>query len=345
MGIRHYDYSLKHNQWAYYPLEQARALLATGMSVVEVGRALRVSTGTMIGGMGGTLMADYERSGRQVFEVAPAMAAMFAMTELNGIDEADVRLPYSTFWLDVASAGWKAWGGERTQWHPLQGAYISGNRNPDGTLSLIVMVWGSANEASMGRLDDAILWGYLLLRSGDNIEDKLIAMFAGGGPFHSEALKRDRMDSPHAEEQHLIMRQVMRVAINMSLYLASEDPDVTRVVAPEIAELEAKLTRVKSPSKRKVVERLLEQKRRGPRVTLVGARSESRLRAALEQGNRAGPRAHWVRGHWRSYRVGRGRTELRRKWIQPFVRGGEEGEAPETRTYRVRGPGDPPPEA
>lgn len=36
-------------------------------------------------------------------------------------------------------------------------------------------------------------------------------------------------------------------------------------------------------------------------------------------GSHASPRVHWRRGHWRGQRIGEGRTEIKRVWIEPLM--------------------------
>ena len=42
---------------------------------------------------------------------------------------------------------------------------------------------------------------------------------------------------------------------------------------------------------------------------------------------------HWVRGHWHTYRVGKGRTGKVLKWVQPHQRGTKEKDPGESREY------------
>ena len=44
---------------------------------------------------------------------------------------------------------------------------------------------------------------------------------------------------------------------------------------------------------------------------------------------------HWVRGHWHTYRVGKGRTEAVLKWVQPYEKGSKERTENESREYKM----------
>jgi hypothetical protein len=263
------------------------------------------------------------------------MGAMLARTELNGIPVDDIRMPYKAFWIDLADLDWPIWGGEVTQNHRVEGMYVVSRRDRDGYGFVWLLIWGGPNEKSTGKLDDAISWATLKLAPGLDAEAAVTELV-------STPLRLDQTSPEfsgaveHLDRERNLTRQAFRVAFNLALYLASDDADIEVLPTPGEAELREKLERVKSPGKRKVLERQLAAKRKQPRITLVGPRIERALLETVNAGDREGPRAHWVRGHWRTYRVGAGRSQQVRRWIKPFLRGAGEVEFDQPREYRIR---------
>jgi hypothetical protein len=338
MGILHHDYVIRHQPL----MGQARDFAAQGLLATEDPTDVLKRMAAMGGGeiaylasLGAVAMGDYYLQGQQVFRLGKGMGAMLARTELNGVPVDDIQLPYKAFWVDLAELNWPIWGGELTKDHRVEGMYVVTRRDRSGHGFIWLLIWGGPNERSTDKLDDAISWATLTLRPGLDAEAAVTELV-------SSPLRLDQTGSvaatavEHLDRERTLTRQAFRVAFNLALYLASPDADVEVLPTPGEQELRDKLERVKSPSKRKVLERQLSQKRKQARITLVGPRIERTLAATVEQGDREGPRAHWVRGHWRTYWVGSGRSQQVRRWIKPFLRGAGEIEPDQTREYRFR---------
>lgn len=107
---------------------------------------------------------------QQVVVVGPKMQAAFGHTSLENVPVDRIRLPHPCFYVATPeSEGLSLWGGERTGWHSIAGAYVAEDPTENG--SLLILAWGSANEKSINALDDATFWFRLdlgrLVRQGN----------------------------------------------------------------------------------------------------------------------------------------------------------------------------------
>jgi hypothetical protein len=286
-------------------------------------------------------MVMFERCQQKVFALGPKIADALCRTALSGVMADMLEVPASTFYVALPDCKWSIWGGERTQWHQLGGFYVQKVdrtlRRPDGTISnrrqgLHLLLWGMPNEHSRNMLDDAAYWFSVPIDGGEDLEEQF-----GSSEFRTtdrpfgyvedDLDQGERLDTDDKDvhRRHLqSTKNCFHLAVNMMLYLASEDPDVA---TPEnvLRKIQDQLKRTKSPGKRKKLERRLDNIPHTV-ITYVGPKLEEeakeRARSEAEQGERLAPRAHLVRPHWRHYWLGKKGSQHRvRKWVHMFERG------------------------
>jgi len=281
------------------------------------------------------VQAYHKVQGRQTFEVPPLVAEMLEHTSLEGMTPAELRFPYTTFYVALPDTEMRIWGGTRTQWHQVGGFYVSLDAQ-----SLTIYVWGMENDRSLGPGDDASQWAVLNLHLDGDLESMVTRLLQDAThrrddpiidpivdiPMILEGTHADGLVGEKYEEQMEVLRSCFRIAVNLALYLATEKPDVEERPDKGIAKLRRRVEGSKGPKRRKF-EEMLERRTVVKRVGGNLARSLAATRAAH------GPvRGTWVRGHWRRYWTGPGRKVCEQRWILPHPRGVEQ---PNARTYGV----------
>lgn len=284
-------------------------------------------------------MACWERQGQQAYVVGPQVGAALASTDLTGIRSDCIGdMAADCVYVALRDSDVKIFGGS-TGWHRLSGMYLMRTlRCIDKKIrpALSLVLWGAPNERASGPLDDAVFWFSLPVDDGKHDLEQIY----GDGPvfpsveeceadvFGWEELTLSSAAGP--EDRKMIaeyLRQAFRLAMNLIVYLASQDADVEldRTTEERRVELETKRDRCRKPGKLKRFERQIAALPQHV-VRYVGAKLEHELGATTpggaSGGTRAAPRRHVVRPHWRSYWVGSGDERRKvRRWIAPFVRG------------------------
>jgi len=232
-------------------------------------------------------------------------------TRLDDVSGEDVTAPSPYLYVALPGCGLRLWGGKLAKWHSVGGAliYLNDSMSPllldrrSGEFSqaegpspghVTFYIWGMDNEGSQGAGNDASF--YLTLDFGVvqkhnlDLEKCLYAAITeseeANGAFPEDPIIRAEMVRN--------VRQAVRILLNTLLYIGSQDAELetdpqTLAANEERAEHEKTLARVKSPKKRKRIERkrdaLPEE-----RVVWVGRSVE-----VPEEGSEKAP---WTRGHW-----------------------------------------------
>ena len=297
-------------------------------------------------------MLMYERFDQHTFVVGPRVQDLFRRTELTNVTEDMIVPPAGAFYVGLPHCPWKVWGGSRTRLHEVRGVYVSFSRaipHRDEDVSrrcANFVIWGGTNERSVGPGDDAVLWHSVNLDrcfdSGQNLEEffrQSRVMTAKKGdegswdghdpldpdPFDTSGLPED--EAVLLEQQQMLVN-VLRLALNVCLYTASEEPDLEVVdPADEAADLRRQIARKKSEGKRRKLERRLQNLKR-TRIVYIGPLFEqmeepaSRGASSSLGGTHASPIEHSVPPHYQRYWVG-SEERRRRVWRYKgmYVRG------------------------
>jgi hypothetical protein len=292
----------------------------------------------------------YKRFGQNTFVVGPKVQELFRRTKLAKVTPEMIVPPASAFYIGVADCPWQLWGGERTKLHNLTGIYVSfskvfqgpqppggykyGDELPPGVEvhdCINIMLWGEANERSLDKFDDTVLWFSISLdrwiKGGMDLEtffENHSVMTAEADDLKDWNPTANELDPfapayvPEDESALAIQREmlvnVLRLVLNVCLYMGSEDPDlIVKDGKDKALELQKKISTKKSPGKRKKLERQLANLSR-TRLVYVGPMFEELpapdRRAATareyEGGTHASPIEHGVSPHWQRYHVGSG---------------------------------------
>jgi hypothetical protein len=285
-------------------------------------------------------MVKYGYYGQQTFQIGPELQEMFCQTSLESVPREALLLPYPCFYLDLPKCPWKIWGGDRTGWHTLSGAYVMLKDD-----YLVIVMWGRENKSSAGIGDDATVWMKISLDEcftdhGD-IENYLDWLLQ---PGQSSRMSNDSgVEGPSGMEIHLKQKEAYtntyRVAINLILYLQTEAAETDKDKNNRAEDLTKKIARAKNPGKKKKHERQLAKLSKAT-IVKVGQTLEAKMAATRSlPGVR---RAQWVRGHWHRYWTGKGRTTLTPRWIHPYPKNVDAEAVVEKRTYEVTQPPETP---
>jgi len=300
--------------------------------------------------MSSYMLQLYKRFGQHTFVVGPKVQELFRRTKLAKVTPEMITPPSPAFYIAAADCPWQLWGGERTKLHNLTGIYVSfskvfqGNQPPGGYKfgddlppgaevhdCINILLWGEANERSLDKFDDSVLWFSISLDKWLNAGQDLETFFQNHSVMAAAA--DDLKDwNPTANEldpfapayvpenpealaaQREMLMNVLRLVLNVCLYMGSEDPDLLVEDGEDKAKaLQEKISSKKSPGKRKKLERQLANLPR-TRLVYVGPMfeelpdSEKRARDGREDqgGSHASPVEHGVSPHWQRYHVGSG---------------------------------------
>lgn len=126
-------------------------------------------------------LIGYRQAGSQTFVVPEGMRDALANTSLEAVGAWDIKFPYEYQYVALPGCDYEIWGGERTGWHKVRGAFVyfkegedprqtynptNGLYEPDkprfpgvpnpGYIN--IFLWGVENEKSLTPGDDASLY-------------------------------------------------------------------------------------------------------------------------------------------------------------------------------------------
>lgn len=288
----------------------------------------------------------FRRFGHQVFQVGPELQEMFAKTSISRVPVDLLSLPYQGFYVALPDCKWVIWGGSQSQWHQVSGVYVS-----ESLGSLRFLLWGAANERSVDQADDATLWLNMDMEEAalqGNLEEVVDAILSrtdvimsrpdGGDPVNN--LLTEGMTPEDSKIMNETCRNVIRMVINMMLYVGTDSPNLTRS-RPNLRRRQKLQKRIANMRPGRSARERLQAKVPPPTtITYVGPSIESEMADIRQQAGK-GFREHWVRGHGRWVPCGpRDAPRYQFRYIKPYKRGDDSLGTVEGRTYRMRPPGD-----
>lgn len=330
MSRIHYDFILHYFEKAMKRRFTPRSFLQVQYRALvdgaQIGMEHGVGPGDHLRFNQAASICQFIESGRQCFELGPVLADAFLETKLDNIKPTHIRTPFNTIYILVPKGMLQVWGGERTQFHDVDGIYIT----QDGKSNLKIMYWGAANERSVAPNDDAVGWltipstwwvaGGAEVQSVEGYLDDLFSVSSSykpeafGDPWPSPAVlvERERACDEGA-------RRAVRLAINTCLYLTSPKNSVAvdkkhQKQSDMVNHLCAKLPKTEREAK-KLATKVSKFKhvyltRLGPDIEKEGRKSP----------NRKAP-GTWVMAHWSLYWTGKGRQIPRMVFKKPYFRG------------------------
>ena len=313
----------------------AKAVADHGVTLEDIGHTLSEQGMFPAASITLALMALHKHQGQQTFVVGEHLAEMLEHTKLDDVPRDELRLPYPVFYVALPGCTHRVWGGSRTKWHRVAGLYVQLSPR-----ALTVMAWAGDNEHSLYRGDDAHIWARLDMDRDEDLETSVYHLLRDRKSENNDpiidplAIIEGSQDDGITDEVRAVQTETLtamfRLAVNLSLYLTSRDPETEAVPEDQHTKaLRGKLTRAKNPGKRKKIERQLARHSTAT-VIRVGLSIEEKVRAQVAEHGSVS--AHWVRGHWHHYWTGTGRTVKVRRWVLPYPKGLE---PPTKRSYKV----------
>jgi len=286
-------------------------------------------------------MVMWARCGQHAYVVGPKVADALCRTNLTGIKPSMLTPTHSVFYIALPDCPWEQWGGAETQWHRVTGVYVlyttrMNRETMKPELGIHCVVWGAPNEHSRNPLDDIVYWFSVPVgeAEGSDLEthygEAPVATEGVFGASVDEAFQEEfsSTNEEHKTKQREMARNVFRLAVNLILYIQSEDAEVELLDRdPERKKLSAAIKRAKKPGNKKKLQRRLDNLPKtviryiGPKMERKLATAE-REQAEREVGARSSPVRHLVRPHWNYYWVGSGENKRRvSRWIALYERG------------------------
>lgn len=304
----------------------------------------------------------HQRHGSRVYDVSPGLAQKLKDTELRGLHCSDVRLPFPSIYIQVPEELNFITYNIDTGMHPVVGIYITEDpqakredsglcryyADPD-TKSVVddkgrsyadhetvrewaIMIIGGASKDSSGkdREHDDSLYFYKLYMFDSTLEEALQEL----ANRSEKNLNDPRMDAvvKHMREH---WPQMFRWMLNVVMYATYSDPGEKIIGCKEARHLWERIA--KCPSKSSKRNKLLQKAKtinKRERIILGRGVAFDSPQAASGQGMPLNIRVK-VSGHWRRVRCGKGFSDRRWKFVEPFWRGPELGEVV-TRNHRLK---------
>lgn len=282
-----------------------------------------------------TLVAHYhlltfEMAGKRVYDVSPGLGEKLAHTELRGVMCSDLRLPYEAIYLIVPKlAGLRVWN-EETGWHSLVGVYLAEDRYVLGGSTSSVRGWrifvvgeGRNNDD----LDDAVYFFTIALPDDQTVDEALKALSVRMVQDIERANRNGRQLRGPDENS---WRSIFKWSMNAMLYTTWTDPGEHWISNKEARQLWDRIQKAKGKKRGELHKRFasLDPKRRiilGKGI-IVDRRLPKESEEASERGSSSSSVVRVrVSGHWRNQAYGKGRSEHKLIWIEPFWRGPEDG--------------------
>lgn len=235
-------------------------------------------------------MNAYLQAGQRVYELGPALLSLFELTDMGSLKGSMLKLPYPGIYLHLEGCSVIMERAKDDAQLPITGLYIA----QAGDYWIISII------AKASPVDSALSFPWPQQEWVDSGLDFDAFVEARLGPGAGD---------PTAD----VYRGALRIIAHTLLYLASKEPELEPVVDTSRAGLERDLTRLKGRRLISVRESLTSYTH--ARVVRVYPSVQ-----ALDV-ERAGA---WIRGHWRHYWVGQGRTKCEPRWIQPHYRRGSD---------------------
>lgn len=293
--------------------------------------------------------AQYICSGKPTFCIGPKLQRMFADTDCGRVAPRFFRLPHKAFYVALPNCLWKISGGP-TGFHNVAGFYMMEALLKDGGgICTLFVFWGAENAASKRLGDDALFWFGIrhdaipctISADGEELWDFDVACQV------VLDYERTNSSSPLTVDlsQNAInlinkdVAAVVRVGINLVLYLNSLEPEV-RTTPAKADGLQRALELLKQRTNKPKVLRKAEERLRGATtvpITWIGETVERQAHVPSGAHTPSQGTWHCRRGHmhhfWRGCRKNPDGTwrmdvdgnrvfgdDLVLKWLQPVYR-------------------------
>jgi len=311
---------------------------------------------------------EHHNHGQQTFDLSKKMSKLLMETDLENIHPNDLKLPYGCFYVAFPEKSFQVWEPE-SGWVECDGVYI---RNTDGTefpireaylpFVLVFMShsgkeWKGKNgrhpedqavswipcpfhspESIRGDSSNQTFWGEELSETWGNDNIKIeelspleVLLTVKAALILKQTFKHSRKNPNFEwEDARIFLNNLVKmgkIAMNLLVYLnhglKTKEIQTRGDSAPIKHHLE---TYEKATSKAR-------KKNASEQATRLSIANVHSLDHGV-QGLRAMKATDiYVRGHWHTYWIGKGRKERTLKWIQPHIRNADTG-VPKNKTRK-----------
>tara|TARA_R110000824_G_scaffold329311_2_gene516142 strand:+ start:1185 stop:2234 length:1050 start_codon:yes stop_codon:yes gene_type:complete len=337
----HFDEWFKH---------QHPAVLANGMDMNQPGITQHLFNNALLGQKQRPLTPAsqcmiansraYDIHGRNSFVLSDKMCEMFEKTDLHNVKKKHVRLPYKAFYITLPAGRYKVWGGDETKWHDAWGIYVRHGCDWEDPKFLVLSIVAGPNEKSVSFGDDAMTWVGVDLDEMETQQKTLENMVSEKysdpsalrpwrDPSNVMLSKEEDMADFLDVHQNDLLLKATRVAINLILYLNHEgEHRPCEIQQRRLKKRQWLLSGMDKMSPAKKIKAT-------NKATLISNSKFHLIGNPGEKTDSAEVMKHWVRGHWHTYRVGKGRTDAVLKWVQPYEKGSKERTENASREYKI----------
>lgn len=264
------------------------------------------------------------------FFLEPTIAKAFATTEIKGLvveDLPDLPIPFAIYFPDglVPDTGKRPGTIERSV-HELYLLALSEEYPPERTKGAPSrnLFFAQKNRDMSGQtFFEMQMVG---LGKGANLDELIKGVGGTAWEDIADSPTRDMFSSKEEPGPSMMMR----VLVNTLLYWKSVDPDILRQINPDYDKTQKRMSRARGKKR----DRIKKSLRSVPRHehSIVGRNLEVLQRRRCREADLSGqtdrsagggsPKAwHWTKGHWRWQRCGKGLSERKLIFIDPYWSG------------------------
>jgi hypothetical protein len=286
---------------------------------------------------------DFVKSGQQSFVVGPKLQGLFAATSLEKLPLDVLEMPYHCFYVALPDSGLRIWD-PQIGWREMSGAFV--RQMPENPKFYQIFVWGLGPPNLGQQTVETSVDSYVFLDLDEVAEHGDIETYLdrkGWEAMEKRGYWKDPRWAMHYPEVSESLRDVLRIVLNMVVYLNAGSPDASDWPGAqdphEYEKLVQKIRLIQSSNlreraKKREVERLERKLAHTSHASVVwlgkGVEESSRTRATAANRIR-----QWVRGHWRV--PARKHGPRRIMWIMPYERNKDAPERITKRTYLLPG--------
>lgn len=256
--------------------------------------------------------------GSQIFSITEALAEKLLLTDVGKVQAEDLHVPFPAFVIQLPP-NFAQLNDPQTGKHDVDTIIIVEGKE-GGMRRLEAFFMARENENSGAPGDDSTLFENIFLREGHTLEDII------NGMVQMESEYREADVSVLGKSGKEAIRQLMRFACSIVLYISSHPEDRKKTINPEINKLHNKLRGVKG-KKRKKLKARLNQLLKEPVPYLVGtyvtiSAELSKVAKAIGRGDSTQPSVtSYVRGHHKMQPHGPKMSLRKMIWVEPYWRG------------------------
>jgi hypothetical protein len=267
---------------------------------------------------------------KNYFDLSPRLCDKLLDTDLRDLDTFFLRTPYKSMYLSLPKGNGMHVHSDVTGAHELVGIYIMCNdlENPQ-----------DIGIKSTGGIVQGVTKYMHILACGEDkgTEDSLVffdLLFWEGKI--SDSIARNKIYLPNNPKLWPEIEEIFSFVVKVLLYLNCANISIQQMAG---LNLESKLNGLKNPAKkRKLLKRYAKQSLREHKLLdIVVNHSQERNQDPDHERESTGKSKNLerVRGHFKGQRFGKGYSESKVIWVEPYIRGSDACYFRDSRRYKV----------